>query len=300
MRIGVSSYSYSALVAQGKYTQFELIALARDMGFEFIEFAGLIVPEKENKADYASRLAEECSRVGIGAGNYTIGADFLKPAQGNWKDEVERLKKEVDIAAILQAPGMRHDVTTGRGKNTELSERQYEPQSRAPAESFDSVLPLLADACREVTQYAATKNIRTMLENHGYFCQDSDRVEKLISAVNHPNYGLLVDIGNFMCADEDSALAVGRIAPYGFHLHAKDFHYKKGFEPSPGQGWFPTRAGNWLRGAIIGHGVVPVSQCIRVMLSSGYKGDISIEFEGLEDPVVGLTLGLENLKRMIG
>ena len=32
-----------------------------------------------------------------------------------------------------------------------------------------------------------------MVENHGYFAQDSDRVEKLINAVDHPNFGLLLD-----------------------------------------------------------------------------------------------------------
>ena len=38
-----------------------------------------------------------------------------------------------------------------------------------------------------MTEYAAAKGIKTMVENHGFFCQDSDRVEKLVTAVAHPN-----------------------------------------------------------------------------------------------------------------
>ena len=41
---------------------------------------------------------------------------------------------------------------------------------------------------------------QTMIENHGYFCQDSDRVERIITGVSHKNFGALIDIGNFLCA----------------------------------------------------------------------------------------------------
>jgi hypothetical protein len=82
-----------------------------------------------------------------------------------------------------------------------------------------------------------------MVENHGFFAQDSARVEKLLNAVNHPNFGWLVDMGNFVCADEEPYKAVGIAAPYAFHVHAKDFHIKSGMLPNPGQGWFRSRGG---------------------------------------------------------
>ena len=67
-----------------------------------------------------------------------------------------------------------------------------------------------------------------MVENHGFFCQDSDRVELLVNKVAHKNFGLLVDMGNFLCVDEDPAVAVGRCAPYAFNVHVKDFIKKSG------------------------------------------------------------------------
>jgi sugar phosphate isomerase/epimerase len=81
-------------------------------------------------------------------------------------------------------------------------------------------------------------------------------------AVDHHNYGLLVDIGNFMCADESSLSALPAVMPYAFHVHAKDFLWKSGAEGRPDDSWFPTRGGNYLRGTILGHGVIPLAQCL--------------------------------------
>ena len=106
-------------------------------------------------------------------------------------------------------------------------------------------------------------------------------------------------MGNFLCVDEDPAKAVGKLMNVAFHVHAKDFHVKSGINPFPGTGWFESRGGNYLRGAIIGHGDVPVHQIIKIIKKAGYNGTVSIEFEGMEDPLQGISLGLENLKKYI-
>lgn len=90
------------------------------------------------------------------------------------------------------------------------------------------------------------------------------------------------------------------MAPYAKHVHAKDFHFKSGNEINPGAGWFMTRAGNFIRGAIIGHGDAKVYQSIQALRRAGYDGYLSIEFEGMEDKLVGIEVGLQNLKRFIG
>lgn len=287
MKIGVSTYSFYALTSAGVISQFDTIAKAKELGFNVIEFAGLEVPAGESVESYAEKLKNECLRCEIEIGNYTIGADFLRCPGGDWKAEAERLKGEVDIARMLGAPGMRHDATWGF------------PADQKESKSFEDALPILAQGCREVTEYAAQHGIKTMVENHGFFCQDSERVEKLVSSVNHENFGALVDIGNFLCVDEKPSAAVGRMAPYAAHVHIKDFHVKSGMEPNPGEGWFCSRGGNYLRGAIVGHGGVPIAQCLRILHNSGYAGTVSIEFEGLEDPMRGIAIGLRNLKSYI-
>ncbi|HEY5585085.1 MAG TPA: sugar phosphate isomerase/epimerase [Ruminiclostridium sp.] len=284
MKIGVSTYSYSALVNNGNMTQFDIIKKAKEMGFDLVEFAGLIIPESESAESYSTRIKEECARVEIEMGNYTIGADFINGSEGDLNAEIERLKGEVRIAKILGAPGMRHDATYG-----------FKAEYRG-TKGFQDALPILIKGCRAITEFAAELGIKTMVENHGFFCQDSERIEMLVNGVNHENFGVLLDIGNFLCADEDPAKAVGRLAPYTSHLHAKDFHTKPGTAPNPGSGWFCSRGGNFLRGSIIGHGDVPIAQCMNIIKRTGYDGNVSIEFEGMEDPLRGISVGLENLK----
>jgi sugar phosphate isomerase/epimerase len=287
MKIGVSSYSFSRLVNAGTLAQIDVIHKAKEIGFDVIEFSTIKVPDGKTLPEFAADLRAEAQAVGIEIVNYTIGADFLRGSQGNLEAEIERVKGEVDVAAILGTPGMRHDATFGW------------PADHVGPKSFEAALPRLAEGCRAVTEYAASKGIKTMVENHGFFCQESARVEKLVTAVNHPNFGVLIDMGNFLCADEDPASAVARLMPFAFHCHAKDFHVKPGTDVAPGKGWFQSRAGNYLRGAIIGHGNVPVLQCLKVLQRDGYQGVLSIEYEGIEDVLQGIQIGHDNLRRMV-
>jgi sugar phosphate isomerase/epimerase len=288
MIIGVSSYSYSRLVNSGAMKQIEVIAKAKEMGFDAIEFSTIAVPEGKTLPEFAQELHDEAAKVGIPIMNYTIGADLLAGSDGDQEKEIERLKAEVDVAAILGCPGMRHDCTYGAF-----------PAWWKGAKTFEAAVAHVAKGCRAVTEYAASKGIKTMVENHGFFSQESRRIEQLVTHVDHPNFGLLIDMGNFVCADDNPVEAVGRLAPYAFHCHAKDFHLKPGIWPNPGKGWFMTRSGNWARGAIIGHGNVPIHQSLRILKSKGYEGVLSIEFEGMEDVLQGIALGLENLRRFV-
>mgnify|MGYP003301082281 CR=1 FL=1 len=156
------------------------------------------------------------------------------------------------------------------------------------------MLPTIAANARKVTEYAATLGIRTCSENHGQIAQDSYRVEKLFNAVGHENYGLLVDMGNFACVDEDSAMAVSRLAPYAFHVHAKDWFVHE-FDEDFATGYH-TRGCRKLVGCAVGEGDIPVKRCIAILKKAGYDGYVSIEYEGPNDCIEGIKLGIENLK----
>ena len=283
MKFSVSSYSFQRLLNSEKYTQLDLIGVAKEMGFDGIEFIDLMPTDGMSDLEYAAVLRDAAEKAGIEIVAYTIGADFL--GEKGWEAEAQRLFGQVDVAEALGAKLMRHDATGGfKGED-------------AKYKSFDSALPILANGCRMVTEYAVQKGIATMVENHGYFCQDSVRVEKLVNEVANPNFGLLVDMGNFMCADDEPAKAVGTVAKYAKHVHAKDFHKKSGNGPDPGDGFFRTRGGDYLRGAVVGHGDVPVYQCVQTLKRSGYNGYVTIEFEGVEDNEWAIKTGLENLKK---
>lgn len=287
MKTCVNSYSFSQLMGKDGITQLECITKAKELGFDAIEFTEIMPPEGVTPMDWVLKLKEECKKVGIPVANVCVGADFIYGSNGDLDAEVERVKGVVDLVAALGAPSMRHDATGG----WKIEDRGFK--------GFDQALPRLAEGCRRVTEYAATKGVKTMVENHGIFCQDSTRVEKLVNSVANENFGLLNDMGNFLCADEDPALAISRVAPYAFHVHAKDFHVKSPMMPSPGEGWFCSRGGNYLRGAVIGHGNVPVVHCLKALKLAGYNGYVSIEFEGIETCMMALKIGVANLKRYI-
>ncbi len=281
MLFGVSSYSFCQAVQQGRMTTFQIVDTAARMGFDAIDFAVLQLDGKTIE-EAAPLLARQCRDAGIQVKNYAVGADFLLHPVSQ---EVERLKREVDAAAVLGAKTLRHDATSGI------------PKGFAGPRGFADVVDRIAEGYRAVTEYAQAAGIRTMVENHGFFCQDSDRVELLLNRVDHPNFGLLLDIGNFLCVDEDPLKAVGRLAPYAFHVHAKDFHVKPAWAVDPGAGWFRSRGGAYLRGAIVGHGEVPVQAALQLIRAAGYDDVVALEFEGLEACEQGVALGLENLRR---
>lgn len=282
MKISVSAYSFYQYINAGKMTLLDTVKKAHEMGFEAIEFLDMPGATYEEQTDFARRLRAEADDLGMTINAYTIGANLYRDTPEENQAEVERLKKQVDIAAILGCSVMRHDACYGVG-------------SKGTSRSFGLMLPTIAENIRQITTYAETKGIKTSVENHGYVAQDSYRVEQLFNAVGHDNFGLLVDVGNFVCVDEDNVTAVSRVAPYAVHVHAKDMY--KSAEPLPGYG--QTRGCQYFKGAIIGEGDVNVEKCLKVLHRAGYDGYCSIEFEGSEDCIYGIETGFRNLKGMI-
>ncbi len=276
MKYSVTSYSFSQLLKKGEVTQKGMISLAKEIGFEGIEFTDLVPEEGFTEEEYALELKNEAEKLGLAMVSHTVGANLLAE---DIDAEIERLKHKVDIAAILGAPTLRHDAYFSF------------PADKPENADFDYYLPQVADAFRKVTEYAETKGIKTCTENHGYICQDAVRVEKIINTVNHNNFGWLVDIGNFMCTDGDCYDSVKLAAKYAFHVHAKDFYILK--DPDK---CFKTTSGRNLQGAALGKGAVPVKKCIDELKSQGYDGFITIEFEGTQDCLEALKDGLTFLK----
>lgn len=284
MKIGINLYSFHGLMNEDSLGYKGCLDKVREFGVDAVDFSEDSSYDHESYLEYARKAGAYARELGIEVTCFCVGADFLNR---DTDAEIERVKGMVDVAEAFGTKLMRHDATPGY------------PNTIKTGRSFDTVLPTLARAYREVTEYAEKKGIRTCIENHGFFAQDPERVEKLINAVGHPNFGALVDIGNFACTDADHNYAVGLMAPYAFHVHAKDFHKRSGSLDNPGEGWFMSRGGNYLRGAIIGQGDVPVRQCINTLKRAGYGGVLSIEFEGMEDPLKGIRIGVDNLRRFI-
>ena len=283
MKLSISSYSFQAEIRAGRMTQEQVVEKAHELDFGAIEFTELTpcpAPTLEQQLESAARIRAKADELNMIITNYAIGANLYHECASEEAAELERVKGQLRVAAALGAPMMRHDICYQPGKE---------------CRSFDLMLPRIAKNVRISTEYAQDLGIRTCSENHGYIAQDSDRMERLFNAVNHPNYALLVDMGNFLCVDENPVTAVSRLAPYACYVHVKDMLITSGCSHNPGSNM--TRGGNWFRGTVIGQGVVPVRQCLRILRKAGFDGYYAIEFEGSEECIPAITKGKENLER---
>lgn len=278
MKTCVSSYSFSKYMKDTGADLFAVADKAKALGFDAIEFTEL---PGEDKLALANKLKAHCDAIGLPIAAHSLGADFINR---DTEEEIARVCAAVDVAAALGASVLRHDVCYAL-RPTHLY-------------SYREAIGDMAPAIRRITEYAAKKGVRTATENHGYIFQDPERVEALILAVGHENYGWLCDIGNFLCADCDIVRAVSCAAPYTFHVHVKDFLVKSGERAKP-EGFFETRGGNYLRGTVLGHGEVPIVTAIGALKRAGYDGYVSLEFEGMEENIPALEAGLSFLKRVI-
>lgn len=283
MKTSVSTYSFSKRINDGTLTQADCIKKAKEMGFDAVEICGIIAEEGYSDEEYAVYLKETAEKLDMPISNYTFDADLVRENDEGVKDEIEKVKIQLNLAKLVGAKSVRHDAMYNAGRYR----------------TFQNALSPVAEAIREITEYAKALGIRTMVENHGYFCQDADRVERLAEKVNHENFSLLVDMGNFLCADEKPEISVGRVAHLAGYVHAKDFHVLDAYDQDPGEGFFKSRGGNYLRGAILGHGNVRIKQCLDILKNAGYDGYVSVEFEGMEDPLTALPICAKNLKKYL-
>lgn len=284
MKIGVSSYSFMKHMRDTGCGYKDICDIAKRIGFDGIEFVGLhqdFMPGTEDEFAVAKEIREYCARIGLEIVAYTVGANFLAE---DIEAEMEKVRHCVDVAAELGAPVMRHDIAFSLPNKKRYTWREAAEE--------------MAPRIRKITRYAASKGIVTCSENHGYIFQDAVRVEHLIRLVNDENYGWLVDMGNFICTDGNILDSVRTAAPYAVHVHAKDFLWKSGKEMKP-EGWGESAGGNYWRGTVVGHGVIPVPQCVKILKKAGYDGYLSLEFEGWEENIPALESGFAFLKSIV-
>ena len=281
MKIGLSSYSLSRAIGSGNMGILEAIGWIANEGGEHIEIVpGAFDIHAEKMPE---RIAARAKEEGIDVSSYTIGANFLQPNATARAKEVARVKSEVDIAARLGVRFMRYDAG-------------WRPIPEATVENFEKDLPFVADGCREVADYAVKYGITCSVENHGYHFQGAERVRRLVNLVNRPNYKTTMDVGNFVCADDDPVSAVRTNIGIASFIHFKDFFRRSAGNPPVGEGWSRTKGGNFIRGTIVGHGSVELRPIVKIIKESGYDGYVSVEFEGREECIWGCHVSLANTR----
>jgi inosose dehydratase len=285
MKIGLSTYSLLNAIKAGEMDVLDVVQWIADNGGEHMEIVpyGFTLVDNPELADAVRNKAES---VGIELSNYSLPANFVQETEEEFKAEVDRLKQHVNLIHRMGIKQMRHDVTAFTL-----------PPEKITIEWFEKNLQLMVEGSRQLADYAAQFDITTTIENHGQCVQASDRVQRVLHAVDRPNFKTTLDVGNFMCVDEPSLIGVKKNLPYASLVHFKDFYFRPYYN-DPGDGkWFKTSNGNYLRGAIVGQGDINIREVVKLVKKSGYDGYITLEFEGMEDCRVGSKIGMDNLRR---
>ncbi|MBR2435135.1 MAG: sugar phosphate isomerase/epimerase [Lentisphaeria bacterium] len=284
MKIGVSSYSLSGAISAGAFDVLGAIDHIASIGGEHME----VVPSanwsfQSEEDPLVQQVKERAAAAGIDLSSYTIGANFLTETEEARQAEIERVKGQVRIAAALGVKFMRHDAG-------------WRPIEQCTVENYYADLPGVVEACQIIADYAKPYGITTSVENHGYHFQGSERVHHLVNMVDRENFRTTLDVGNFLCADENSVAATKNNIGIASFIHFKDMLIRKKLANTAG--FFPTRGGNFLRGTITGHGDVDLISVAEIIKASGYDGYISIEFEGPENCIPAVTTSLNYVKAL--
>lgn len=271
MKHGVSTYSFDQLLSTGQLSLADAIREAGAMGFDGVELANLT----ENYPYDPEELRAAAREAGVELCSWATSANFAADISA----QETTLSAEIDRAAAMGCKVVRTDI-------------YHEDVPHPYAEDVLAALRRLAD-------YAQEKGIVLVTENHGGYLVTPERLERLFQAVDHENFGLLCDFANFADANEDPARAVRLLKKHIRHVHVKDCHLLPGDRLYPGEGWYVTAGGDYWRCAIAGQGNLPLAQCMKTLVQSGYDGYLIQEFEGVEDCRMAIRAGLDYMKRLL-
>ena len=292
MKIGFSSFSFFDRVNDGRMSVREIIEWVAASGGDHLELATMTFSPKggdeywnlDDDDDLINAIRTNSRSSDVELSGLCIPANFLVSTEER-QQQIERAKHHIRLSDSLGIRFVRHDVVQWKYAGTDVAE-------------FERSLPVIVDASREIAQFAAGYGIVTSVENHGFYLNASERVRRLIYEVNEPNFRTTLDVGNFLCVDEDPFFATVTNLPLASFVHLKDF-YIRGRDRQLDGSWLTTLSGKHLLGSIVGFGDMPTESILRSIVDSGYDGYVSIEFEGLEDSLVGCEKGLANTRRIL-
>ena len=226
---------------------------AEKMGFSGIEIRGLegkMLAEEierffpENKADtLASLKAHKLEFVGFGSSVQFDAAE-------KFDDAITEGKRAIDVCHFMGIPALR------------IFGNKILPQ-----ETESNMTARLAKGAQLLAEYGQDKGVLVLLETHGDYLT-TELLTGVFNKVSSNNFRLLWDIGNTDCIYGDNFMDFYRpMKDLITHLHIKDY-----IRGTPG-GAKPSKH------CRIGHGQVPIKAIVKQLLSDGYSGYLTLEWE---------------------
>jgi sugar phosphate isomerase/epimerase len=181
-KLSLAQWSLHKYIFEQKGDPFQFAAMAKDMGFEGLEYVSGIYT-KEIKALGFDKTIDSLKTMSELSGMHNVlimvdgQGDLADPDEKARNKAVENHKKWVDAAQKLGCHSIR--VNTFGTNDPEIWK------------------VTVVDGLKKLSEYAATKNINVLCENHGWLSSDVPKLMAAIHTVNMPNCGTLPDFGNW-------------------------------------------------------------------------------------------------------
>ena len=249
------------------------IDLADHFGFDAVEL--LLYQLEQNELLSHARLMSYKRRalaLGLPLIGLSTHQSFMSPDPHDRKENIDRTIGQIELAYKLGIPTMR--VNTGRWGTSDsfdhlISNRGIEPP--LPGYTDQDAFPWVIDALAECVRVAEKCGIVLGLENHWGLGLTPEGILRIVSAIDSPWLQITADTGNFL---EDPYERLEQIAPQTILVQAKTYF---------GGGQWYTLDLDYRRIA-------------EILRRSGYRGFVSLEFEGMEDYTSAIPKSLELLR----
>jgi len=249
------------------------IDLAEEFGFDGVEL--LLYQIEQNELLSHSRLMSfkrRAQRLGLPLMGLSTHQGFVTPDREQRRFNIDRTIAQIELAYSLGIPTMR--VNTGRWGTTAdfdrlMADRGIEPP--LPGYADEDAFPWVIEAFERCIPAAERCGVVLGLENHWGLGLTPEGILRIVNAVDSPWLAITTDTGNFL---EEPYERLARLAPRTVLVQAKSYF---------GGGQWYTLDLDYPR---IG----------RILNEHGYRGWISLEFEGMEDYRTAIPRSLELLR----
>lgn len=127
-------------------------------------------------------------------------------------------------------------------------------------EPGDDTMKRLADGCRSLSELAAKHNVRLGFEPEpGMFIDTIEKFAALFARVDHPNFGLTLDVGHLHCMDEPIILSIFRWQHVLWNVHIEDM--RRGMHEH----------------LMFGEGDLDFDQVFGALTAADYRGGVFVE-----------------------
>ena len=198
MNISIASYAFHGLLAAG---MMDVFGYLESVKYRYCLDAadiwnGMLASTEE---DYLRKVRAAMDEKEMSLANLCVdGAHLWDPDQAERERLYQPAQANLRAAVILGARTVRIDMG---GRELEMS-----------AEQFDYTVMRY----REYVRFGADHGFRVGTENHWGASRRWANQERVIRAVDHPHYGVLLHIGNWAETPDDYDRCV---APYVMHTH---------------------------------------------------------------------------------